>query len=43
MKNKLFFSKTPKETAVVLGLDPSVALEWELRLQVTEKIVDVFK
>ncbi len=42
-QKKIFISKTPKETAVLLGLDPSVALEWELRLQVTEKIVEVFK
>jgi len=42
-QKKIFVSKTPQETAALLGLDPSVALDWELRLQVTNKIVEVFK
>ena len=29
-QKKTLVSKTPKETAVMLGLDPSVTLEWEL-------------
>lgn len=42
-KLKKIMSKTPAETALMLGLDPSIALEWELRLQVTERIIEVFK
>ncbi len=42
-QKKILVSRTPKEIAVMLGLDPSIALEWELRLQVSEKIVEVFK
>lgn len=42
-QKKIFVSRTPKETAVMLELDPSIALEWELRLQVSKKIVEVFK
>ncbi len=42
-QKKILVSRTPEETAVMLGLDPSIALEWELRSQVTDKIVEVFK
>jgi predicted XRE-type DNA-binding protein len=40
-KNKVIVSRNPRELAAALGLAPSVALEWEVRRQVTEKIVEV--
>ena len=43
-KNKKHLvTRTPKELAEALGLDPSIALEWQLRAQVTARIIEVFK
>lgn len=42
-QKKVLISKTPIETANMLGLEPSITLEWELRLQISEKIVQVYK
>lgn len=39
---KSIITKTPAELAEALGLDQSVALEWELRAQVTDRIISVF-
>ena len=42
-KNKLVVTKTPRELAKALGLNPSDALEWEIRYSVTQQIMDVIK
>jgi len=39
---KSIITKTPIELADALGLDQSIALEWQLRSQVTDRIISVF-
>lgn len=39
---KVIKTKTSRELAEVLDLDPSVAVEWELRYQITERIITKF-
>lgn len=39
---KPIFTRTPEELAKALGLDESVALEWKVRLEVTNRIKEVF-
>lgn len=38
-KNKFVTTKNPKELAAALGLSPSDAIEWEVRLMITNKII----
>ncbi len=40
---KAVVTKSSVDLARTLGLDPSVAAEWELRYQITERIIDSFK
>jgi len=39
---KSIITKTPTELAAALELDHSIALEWELRSQVADRIMSVF-
>jgi len=39
---KSIITKTPIELAAALGLDQSITLEWQLRSQVTDRIISVF-
>lgn len=39
---KSIITKTPIELAEALGLNQSIALEWQLRSQVTDRIISVF-
>lgn len=39
---KVLKTKTAQELAGALDLDPSVAVEWELRYQITERIITKF-
>lgn|GEM_PF-1105214 len=36
-------AKNPRELAMMLGLDPSIAVEWEVRHDVTMQIINNFK
>lgn len=38
-KNKVTVSKNAKELATALGLSPLDAIEWEVRLMITNKII----
>ncbi|MGE3607972.1 MAG: XRE family transcriptional regulator [Bacteriovoracaceae bacterium] len=38
-KNKVTVSKNAKELAAALGLSPLDAIEWEVRLMITNKII----
>jgi hypothetical protein len=38
-KNKVVVTKNPKELAAALGLSPLDAIEWEVRLMITNKII----
>lgn len=40
-KKKKLESRNPRELAAALGLSESAVVEWEVRRQVTEKIVEV--
>ena len=40
MKEKYLVTRTARELADALGLHPSVALEWEVRTQITKRIND---
>ena len=42
-KRKPVVTETPLELAEALGLDPSDALEWEIRHDVTRRIMDVVR
>ncbi len=42
-KKMRFVAKSPQELAEILGLNPSVALEWEVRRNVSSQIVNNFK
>ena len=42
-KEKITISKTSKEIAEAMGLTPSKAVEWQVRHQLTEKIIKVVK
>jgi transcriptional regulator with XRE-family HTH domain len=43
MKKKVTFSKNAKELAAALGLSPLDAIEWEVRLMITNKIISSAK
>ena len=42
MKDKKIVTKTSRELADTLGLHPSVALEWEVRSQISKRIIESF-
>jgi transcriptional regulator with XRE-family HTH domain len=42
-KNKVAVSKNAKELAAALGLSPLDAIEWEVRLMITNKIISSAK
>ena len=42
-KLKPTICRNPKELAEAMGLDPCYAIEWELRDNVTQRIIDVFQ
>lgn len=42
-KKKVLVSRNPEDLAVALGLESSAAVEWEIRHQVTSKIIEVVK
>lgn len=39
-KNNVVVAKNPRELAEVLGLDPSIAIEWEVRSDVNAQIIN---
>ncbi len=44
MKNKKYvIARNPKELAISLGLRPLDILEWEVRLKITNKIIETAK
>jgi predicted XRE-type DNA-binding protein len=42
-KNKSIVNKNSKELAATLGLSPLDAIEWEIRLLITNKIISSFE
>jgi len=42
-KIKIIVTKTAKDLALVMGLEPSDAVEWEVRYSLTHKIIDRVK
>ena len=40
---KYLISRNSKETAEILGFDQSVGIEWELRYQITARIIEIVK
>jgi predicted XRE-type DNA-binding protein len=43
MKKKYLVTRTARELADLLGLHPSVAIEWEIRSQVSKRIIESFE
>lgn len=42
-KSKIIISKNAEEIAQTMGLSKSATLEWKVRYQITNKIIDVIK
>ena len=42
-KSKMIVTRTAGELAEALGLDPSDAVEWEVRYSLTRKIIEMVK
>ena len=42
-KTKRMISRNPEEIAKALGLDKSVAVEWQVRHEVNSRIIEVFE
>ena len=42
-KGKVTISKTPKDVAKALGLSPSKSVEWQVRHDLTKKIINLVK